>query len=364
MSDIVEINRILVIRNDTNTNWERSNYILEQGELGVAWLKFDDALKPVVKTGNGKDRWIDLPQNDYVITSDQILTHNFGRHLIDETGSVNAKGKGMLFSEWVLDAFRGELEPIIVAPSIISFEIKEISTDTNTYEIGSVVNKITYSVNTTNGEYQFGTLEDKFNKVPDLNKSYSVSLNGEVFYEDSELTNIPMEIETSLEITEEQDFNYGSLSFNYAWGESKNTPMTNLGNKAIYKIYEGNDIKTLDLFVGGYREGCFFGGILGEVDAELIRTLNKTGKNYIQNETYEFMVQPGDENIVIAYDARFNGPKSILNTTVNAEMLSNFVLSEVEIPGANNYSPITYKIMTYTPAEPYKNSANIKITLG
>ena len=45
-------------------------------------------------------------------------------------------------------------------------------------------------------------------------------------------------------------------------------------------------------------------------------------------------------------------------------MIDNFIVEDIKISGANSFNPIDYKLMTYTPAVPYKNSANIKITLG
>jgi hypothetical protein len=73
MDNIVNISRILVIRNDTTSKWEASTYILDKGELGIGWFSFVDEngnnrSKPIVKTGNGKDLWNSLPQNDYILT--------------------------------------------------------------------------------------------------------------------------------------------------------------------------------------------------------------------------------------------------------------------------------------------------------
>lgn len=360
MSNIVEIKRILVVRNDTSTKWEKSNYILEKGEIGVAW--YDKT--PITKTGNGVDTWSNLPQNDYVLTSDQMLTYSFGRHKTDESGSVNAGGKGMLFSEWVLDALKAEMQPKITKPGVVSFKVLSMGTDTGNHEIGSIVNQIVWEAATYQGEYEFGTMEDRNNKIPEVDNMYTISFNDQPLHEDSVLNNIPKSVNPNFYIAEETSVICGVLKFSYSWGDSKNTPVTNLGNKALYKVQNGSETKNIELKIDGYREGCFFGAIQNEVTQDSIRGLDKTGGNYISGKTYRFTILPGTNKIVIAYDARYSGPISILNTTVNAEMLNSFEVSELNISGANNYEPITYKVLTYIPAAPYKNSANIEFTLG
>jgi hypothetical protein len=105
-----------------------------------------------------------LPQSDYLITEDQILTHDFGKHKISN-GSVNAGGKGELFSNWFFNSLREELEPTVVCPSIVSLDTK-VSPDAPKYEVGSIINKIEWEASINSGEYEFGTLENKDDKLP------------------------------------------------------------------------------------------------------------------------------------------------------------------------------------------------------
>jgi hypothetical protein len=80
MNNIVQLDQILVIRNDTTTAWKTSKYILLKGEIGIAWLFVDNERKPIVKIGNGEDLWQDLPQSEYVFENDLHLTYDFGKH--------------------------------------------------------------------------------------------------------------------------------------------------------------------------------------------------------------------------------------------------------------------------------------------
>ena len=360
MDNIVEMNRILVIRNDTNTNWERSTYILERGEIGIAWF----GGKAIIKVGNGSDVWSNLPQSDYVLTEDQILTYNFGKHKI-ANGSVNAGGNGEFFSNWFFNALREEKEPNIVSPDLISFTITEIGTDSGTYEIGSQINKIVWDATPSMGLYEYGTKEDKNNTIPKLTTYYQFYFGTSLQEESESLDDMTKEHNPHIDMLEEGLLNNNNWapSLVFSWGDSKNVPVTNIGNEAQNKIWAGSKKLTQDPQINCYREGCFFGTINDEITEEAIRAMYKTGSGYARG-VYTFDVPVGAENIVIAYDARYAGPISILNTTVNAEMINNFVESEMTVGGYNNYDPISYKVLIYTPAEPYKNSANIKITLG
>ena len=362
MEGIVDIKRILVVRNDTTTQWKNSSYILEKGELGVGWIQFDDKVMPITKIGNGKDLWINLPQNDYLLTEDQILTCDFGRHKI-ENGHVNAGGKGMLFSEWVLDALNAEIQPEIITPRITHFSIQSIGIDTNTCEVGSILNEIVWDAGADLGHYEFGTLEDKNNKIPDLDTTYTLSLGNTAIEGQSDLSLLNKSVITNIRI-EEGKINYGPLKLSYSWGDSKNTPLTNLGNKANNKIYSNEMSMSIDIILEGYRERCFFGGINTDISDAVIRALDKTGYGYKGRTSHSFTVSPGSSQIVIASDARYPGPISILNTTASAEMIHNFIPSTIEVPGANGYESITYNVLTYTPANPYTKEANIIITLG
>ena len=227
-----------------------------------------------------------------------------------------------------------------------------------------MVYEIIWNAKTTSGSYEFGTVEDRNNKTPDLMTSCSILFDETALEVKPTIEELSKNINPNFEIANEGKIVCGTLTISYSWGDSLNTPATNLGNPAQLKIMNSERTLLSEISVNGYREGCFYGGIVGDISETVVRSLNKTGAKYTPNRTYNFTIAAGTEKIIIAYDARYGGPSSILNTTVNAEMLTNFKESTMEIHGANEFEAITYNILTYTPAEPYKNSANIIITLG
>ena len=115
-----QINTIIVLRNDSTTAWADSQYKLQSGEVGVGYMDRtleDGSTKkvPIIKVGDGQNVWSDLPQAEGVFENDVILTYNFGKHTTSN-GFVNAGGKGMTTSEWLIDALSVTEEPDITKP--------------------------------------------------------------------------------------------------------------------------------------------------------------------------------------------------------------------------------------------------------
>ena len=68
---------IIVLRNDSSTNWADSETIMLKGETGIAYL---DNGNVIVKVGNGENKWADLPQVESVLEQDVLLTYTY-KHL-------------------------------------------------------------------------------------------------------------------------------------------------------------------------------------------------------------------------------------------------------------------------------------------
>jgi hypothetical protein len=160
----IEVKQILVIRNDTTQAWEDSEYILLKGETGIGWLEADGKKKPIVKVGDGKTLWTNLPQAEYVFQKDLNLTYSFGRHVVD-FGCVNAGGKGMTLSEWIMDALAAEKEPTVIQPNV-EVIIGSINTDSGDFEIGSIVESFDWSVIASAGLYEFGSENNRESQDP------------------------------------------------------------------------------------------------------------------------------------------------------------------------------------------------------
>ena len=361
MSDIVTVKQILVVRNDATTAWASSEYILEKGEIGVGWI--EDTQRPIVKIGDGEHLWMQLPQSEYVFTEDLNLTHSFGKHVV-ENGSIAVRARGMTISEWIKDSLSARLAPIVTQPDA-SMRITNVFTDTETSEIGSYITGVEYAISFTPGNYEYGQegdSEGSKNFIPTYTDIIYSAWHDDVRTEEASGL-----LEFSQQIDEQINKTYGSINTICCWSPAEKAPLDNLGDVvADLQIREGQKEMSQDYYVNGYREGCFFGGTSNEINEDTIRSLKSSKNNYTVGEVLLFGVRPGDDKIIVAYDARYNGPTSIYNNSVNAEMLigDNFTVQEIEVSGANGFEPIIYKVLVYTPAQAYQNPAEISITLG
>lgn len=365
MENFVTIKRVLIVRNDSSTAWQTSDYVLERGELGIAWLSTNTQEKPIVKAGDGVHRWRELPQTEYVFQEDLKISHSFGRHTV-ENGSVNAGGAGMTISEWIKDALVTTQAPIIRQPSF-DFSIADIETDTGTKEIGSNVTKIKWESHFDPGFYEYGSNKDRNDFTPDLPVGYRIKYNGELIVDTTDALAPTGEItELNYQITKVGDNDCGEFEGYCHWGTAQNKPVNNLGEEVPGQIMSSSTTLTIPCAIQGYREGCFYGGLVGEINVESIRALEKTGTNYTNGKEINYIVQPGSEKFVIVYPTGQTGPTSIYNSSVNAEMWveGNFSISTLQIPGANEYGPVDYQVCVYEPADPYINPAELKIKLG
>lgn len=156
-----QINTIIVLRNDSTTNWEKSSYVLRSGEVGVGYMakaNEDGSIVqvPIVKIGDGEHVWEELPQAEGVFENDVILTYNFGRHTTNN-GFVNAGGKGMTTSEWLIDALSVTENPDVSKPEAsISASFTPSSGET-----GTAITKVNWNGSFTDGTYEFGSTETK-----------------------------------------------------------------------------------------------------------------------------------------------------------------------------------------------------------
>jgi hypothetical protein len=139
---------IIVLRNGKSIDWADSNVILKEGELGVSYL---DNGNVVVKAGDGVNKFADLKQVESVLEDNITLTHNFGRHKTSN-GYVEAGGKDMTMTQWIIDALSEILPPTVNYPGA-TLACGTITTDTGDKEIGSKITKFAW-----NGTSSYGFL--------------------------------------------------------------------------------------------------------------------------------------------------------------------------------------------------------------
>lgn len=367
MSKTLQINRILVLRNDGSERWESSSYVLEKGEFGISWHLFDEGYRPVIKTGNGINLWKDLAQNDYLLLDDLRITQDFGKHKV-ENGSVVAGGKGKTIAEWVMEALIDPQDPEVERPTV-QLEITGIETDTNTLELGSTITGINWEYIYTPGKYPYGSFGNEQSFLPQIEMLHSVSFNGEpvwrtqLFGSSEYINKITGKTETNIVLNDNIDLHlFGHMT----WYAATNTPMNNLKEeKRDFTLGQGSETTEANFLAVGYREGCYFGSVKGELNNDLLRGLDHLGGDY-KSQEIEFTVNKEDEYIVIACPIDCAGPISLYNITAGTEIFvgDNCEIKQMNISGANNFASAVYNVLIYKPAKPFKNPTKIRATLG
>jgi hypothetical protein len=152
MAETKQLNMILIVRNDSTTNWERTTYCLNKGELGIGYL---DNGNIIVKAGvDGKTTWLECPQVEGVFEDNLTLTYAFGKYAPDATGSFELKSKNKTMSEVMLDAFAQEVyENLITGNPSASFS----ATSSASGEVGTTHGSPTATLDLTiTGSYKYG----------------------------------------------------------------------------------------------------------------------------------------------------------------------------------------------------------------
>ena len=152
------LNTIIVLRNGTKEAWEaEGSYVLKAGEVGVGYMDVTDdggrivKTVPIVKIGDDKTSWKNLPQAEGVFEKEVILTSALGKYVPGASGFVKVPNSiGMTTSELLLDALSEVKEPVITPPS---FALTATS-GSRTVEIGSKITSLAWTSSFEDGEYE------------------------------------------------------------------------------------------------------------------------------------------------------------------------------------------------------------------
>lgn len=151
MTDKKVLNTVIVLRNDSSTDWANSEVIMQPGEVGVSYLSNGNVM---VKAGNGTDKWSDLPQVESVLENDMLLTYSFGKHTVPSGSYVNAGGKDMTFSQWFADSLKKTVEPTIKRYPNAGLSAS-CSNSGASLEIGSYITAVSYTGSLSeDGDYE------------------------------------------------------------------------------------------------------------------------------------------------------------------------------------------------------------------
>ena len=379
------LNTIIVLRNGSKEAWEaEGSYVLKAGEVGVGYMtvakEVDGETKnvqvPIIKVGDGSNTaWKDLPQAEGVFEEDQILTYDFGRHKTSN-GFVNAGGKGMTTSEWLLNALSETKDPTVVQPSF-SLATSTITTDTGNYEIGSKVKSIKWDGTFSAGSYEYGSKigDTKYtDTATGVTASYEVSCSVPGSFTNGVDGTVTLDPQISIASTSAA--NIATVTNVCTWGDSPRTPVNNVGAVVTSKKIAGSSSTGEVTFsVTGFREGFFYGTrstktAPADLTSAIIRGLSKTKAKYTKGNK-SVTVPVGASTIIFACPVGSTGVTKVYNNTVNADMTTEFgTPTVVSVGGADATATniggyaANYNVWTYTPAEAYGTETSLTVTLG
>ena len=356
------LNTIIVLRNDSSTDWASSEVILKEGEVGVSYL---DNGNVVVKAGDGINKWPQLKQIEGVFEQPVTLTQNFGYYNDVPAGGFKTYDAtvGMTTSEFLLSALKKTIEPTIKRYPNASLTASCSNTGAS-LEIGSYITSVSYKGSLSeDGDYETNGKETASGiKSSDL--TWEVTLGDDATTskttaEGSYTTNIQINSTTANTV-------YATVNAKATLSlDNVATPNNNLGEaNSNVKINgfdaAGTTIKELsaDVKASGYRNSWYYVGTdcTTEIDSDFIRNtgiaMNTSTPNFnISNKTskgtdYTAKCMPipqGTKRIMFAVP----GSKSkIEGIDVDGMGLpyDGFTSKVVAVKGANDFEAANYTV--------------------
>lgn len=332
------LNTRIQLKNDTETNWllVADTFIPMVGEVCIT---NDGEHKGQMKVGDGVTPWGDLPYNagsaevevdaeNVTFPSDFVFTETFGKYEPGTSGSVEVPAEGKTLTQLLTDAFSEDKNPTITQPSV-----SVTSPQMTRAEVGTNITP-SYNVTFNPGNYQYGPATGV------TVESYSVAFNANSSSTQSgTFAQYQVTDDSNLQITATVAHTGGAV------------PKTALGQDyAAGQIAQGSKSASTGR-VTGYRKS-FWGtyeakGDEGTTSAS-IRSLGDSSTQALANgSTFTISIPVGALRVVFAYPATLRDVTSVKDVNgLNAEIASSFTKSEVQVSGANEYSPIAYKVYT------------------
>lgn len=347
------LNTIIVLRNDSSTDWASSDVILKSGELGVSYLENGNVM---VKAGNGVDKWADLSQVESVLENDMLLTYSFGKHTVPTGGSLNAGGTNMTMSQWIADALKKTVEPTIKRYPNAGLTAS-CSNSGASLEIGSYITSVSYTGSLSeDGDYETNGKETASGiKASDL--AWEVTLGDDA---ETKKTSATGSYTTNIQI------NSTTANTVYATVKAKATlslanvitPKNNLNEpNADVKIKgfdaSGTTVKNLtaDVKASGYRNTWQYVGTdyTTALNSDFFRTARTglTAKNASTTSFGTVTIPAGTKRVVFAV----LGDKTLASVIdvdgQNLDVKANFTKEIVAIKGANNFEAANYSVFHF-----------------
>ena len=341
---------IIVLRNDKSTDWADSEVILREGELGVSYLENGNVM---VKAGNGKDVFADLPQVESVLESDMMLTYSFGKHTVPTGGSMNAGGTGMTMSQWIADSLKKTVEPTIKRYPNASLTASCANSGAS-LEIGSYITSVSYTGSLSDdGDYETNGKETASGiKSSDL--SWEVTLGDDATTEKtsstgSYTTNIQINSTTANTVYATVKAT-ATLSLNNVV-----TPTNNLGEASSTVKIKGFDAagtttKSLsaDVKASGYRNTWYYVGTDDTFELNSANIRSKfTAKNASTTSFGTVTIPAGTKRVAFAVLGNKTLSSVIDVDGQNLDVKANFTKETIAIEGANGFEAANYSVFHF-----------------
>ena len=343
------LNTIIVLRNDSSTNWADSDVILQEGETGIAYL---DNGNVMVKVGNGEDKWADLPQVESVLENDVMLTYSVGKHTVASGSFKNAGGKNMTFSQWFLDAHKETVEPTITQPN--ASMTASAPNSGASLEIGSYITEFSWAGTPSMGSYKIGTATQNTG-LNASNFAWSVSNNIDSQTAATEDGKFTLTTDKYIQINSTSSATYATVSATVTLDPSNAaTPKNNLGEETSGKIIgfdtAGTKTKSLSANVNatGYRNTWYYVGTDMDfaLDSDGIRT-NATAKNANTTSFGTVTIPAGTKRVMFAVLGNKNLTSVIDVDGQGLDVKANFTKETVSINGANGFAGADYSVFHF-----------------
>ena len=345
-----QINTVIVLRNDQTTAWESSEHVMLAGEVGIGYLPNGNV---IAKLGDGVHTWSSLKQLEGVLENDIALTYNFGRHTI-QNGSVNAGGKGMTTSQWLIDALSEIKEPTITKPNA-SLSASAVGGG----EIGSYITGLKWDGSVSYGSYEYGSVGHVGQSASGLSSSdvsWAISNSHDIqtaATEDGTFTLGDNKIQIDSESRKEYAQITGVCTLDVT---NARTPINNVGNATEGKITgfsDGNTQKSITASVSASSYRKPFWGVLAPADvlknvdnltSADIRGLSNSGTSN-KGLPSSIAVPAGSQMVIFAakagvYSSLVAKDAAAMNAVVSFEKVANAVAVE----GANGFTAADYDI--------------------
>ena len=344
-----QINTVIVLRNDQTTAWESSEHVMLAGEVGIGYLPNGNV---IAKLGDGVHTWSSLKQLEGVLENDITLTYNFGRHTI-QNGSVNAGGKGMTTSQWLIDALSEIKEPNIIKPNA-SLSASAVGGG----EIGSYITGLKWDGSVSYGSYEYGSVGHVGQSASGLSSSdvsWAISNSHDIqtaATEDGTFTLGDNKIQIDSESSKEYAQITGVCTLDVT---NARTPINNVGNATEGKITgfsDGNTQKSITASVSASSYRKPFWGVLAPADvldvdnltSAAIRRLSNSGTSN-KGLPSSIAVPAGSQMVIFAakagvYSSLVAKDAAAMNAVVSFEKAANAVAVE----GANGFTAAAYDI--------------------